>query len=82
MLSGPGPFTVHGAGFVPGATEVLVGTVALTQVAASPAPGQVSIDPSGTSLELSPPAEPAGTVLPVRVLVNGIESDPALWVTG
>ena len=82
VLSGPGPFTVHGAGFVPGATEVLVGTVALTQVAASPAPGEVSIDPSGTSLELSPPAEPAGTVLPVRVLVNGIESDPALWVTG
>ena len=24
---------------------------------------------------------PAGTVAPVRVRVNGIESDPALWVT-
>ena len=36
VLAGPSPFTVHGAGFIPGATEVLVGLVALTETAASP----------------------------------------------
>ena len=81
VLAGPAPFTVTGAGFVPGATDVLVGTVALTEAAAPPAPGEVSIDPSGTSFSFSPPAGPAGMVVPVRVRVNGIESDPALWVT-
>ena len=81
MLAGSAPFTVNGAGFVPGATEVLVGTVALTETAASPGPGEVSVDPSGTSFSFSPPAGPAGAVVPVRVRVNGIESDPALWVT-
>ncbi len=81
VLAGSAPFTVTGAGFVPGATDVLVGTVALTEAAAPPAPGEVSIDPSGTSFSFSPPAGPAGMVVPVRVRVNGIESDPALWVT-
>jgi hypothetical protein len=80
LLSGPIPYTVHGAGFLTGATEVLVGTVALTEVAASPAAGQVSVDPSGTSLEFSPPQGPTGMIVPVRVRVNGIESDPSLWV--
>ena len=81
MLTGPPPFTVTGAGFVPGATEVLVGTTALTETTATPGPGEVSVTPSGTSFSFSPPAGQAGTVLPVRVRVNGIESDPALWVT-
>ena len=36
VLAGPPPFTVHGAGFIPGATEVLVGLVALTETAGSP----------------------------------------------
>jgi len=45
------------------------------------AAGQVSVDPSGTSFSFSPPAGPAGTVAPVRVRVNGADSDPALWVT-
>ncbi|HTW02128.1 MAG TPA: DUF4255 domain-containing protein [Streptosporangiaceae bacterium] len=81
MLSGSAPFTVTGTGFVPGETEVLVGTAALAQVASSPAAGEVSVDSSGTSLSFSPPPGPAGTFLPVRVRVNGVESDPALWVT-
>ena len=78
VLTGPPPFTVTGAGFVPGATEVLVGTMALTETTASPGPGEVTL--SGTSFSFSPPAGQTGTVLPVRVRVNGIESDPALWV--
>jgi hypothetical protein len=81
VLAGLPPFTVHGAGFLPGATEVLVGMVALTDTAAVPAPGEVSIDPSGTFFSFSPPAGPAGMLAPVRVRVHGIESDPALWVT-
>ena len=81
VLAGPSPFTVQGAGFTPGATEVIVGMVALTDTAGSPAPGEVRIDPSGTSFSFSPPAGPAGTLAPVRVRVHGIESDPALWVT-
>jgi Pvc16 N-terminal domain len=81
VLPGSAPFTVTGAGFIAGATEVLVGTAALVEVAASPAAGEVSVDPSGTSFSFSPPAGAAGTVMPVRVRVNGIESDPALWVT-
>jgi hypothetical protein len=55
--------------------------VALTDTAAVPAPGEVSIDPSGTFFSFSPPAGPAGMLAPVRVRVHGIESDPALWVT-
>jgi hypothetical protein len=80
VLSGSAPFTVTGAGFTAGATEILVGTVALTSVSGTPAAGQVNIE-SATSFSFTPPAGPSGTVLPVRVRVNGIESDPALWVT-
>lgn len=69
VLTGSPPFTVTGTGFVPGATEVLAGTVTLTGV---------SVEES--SLIFSPPAGPTGTVLPVRVRVNGVESDPAVWV--
>ena len=77
---GTAPVHRDGAGLVPGATEVLVGTVALTETTASPEPGEVSFDSSGSSFSFSPPPGPAGTVLPVRVRVNGIESDPAVWV--
>ena len=81
VLAGPAPLTVHGAGFLPGATEVVVGMVALTETAGVPAAGEVSIDPSGTFFSFSPPAGTAGAVVPVRVRVHGVESDPALWVT-
>jgi hypothetical protein len=81
VLAGSAPFTVNGAGFVLGKTEVLVGTVALTETEAPPGAGEVSVKPSGTSFSFSPPAGPAGMVVPVRVRVNGIESDPAKWVT-
>jgi hypothetical protein len=80
VLTGSAPFTVHGAGFVPGATEVLVGAAALTSTAAVPAAGEFRVDPSGASFSFSP-AGPAGTIAPLRVRVNGVESDPALWVT-
>jgi Pvc16 N-terminal domain len=81
VLTGPGPFMVHGAGFIPGATEVLTGVTALTSTAAAPAAGEFSVDPSGTFFSFAPPAGPAGLTMPLRVRVNGVESDPALWVT-
>jgi hypothetical protein len=70
VLTGSAPFTVTGVGFVPGATEVLAGTVTLAGVSVAE-----------SSLTFSPPPAPAGPVLPVRVRVNGVESDPAVWVT-
>jgi len=81
VLTGAPPFTLNGTGFVPGATEVLTGTAALTETAASPGPGEFSVDPGGASLTFSPVPERPGTVVPVRVRVNGVESDPAVWVT-
>jgi hypothetical protein len=80
VLSGSAPFTVTGAGFTPGKTEVLAGTTALSVVSAAPTTGQVRLAPSGTSFAFAPPAGPSGTVLPLRVRVNGVESEPALWV--
>jgi Pvc16 N-terminal domain len=81
LLAGTAPFTVTGTGFTPDATQVLAGTAGLTRVAASPAAGQFTVDAAGGSLTFVPPTGPAGAVVPVRVLVNGVESDPALWVT-
>jgi len=84
VLSGAAPFAVTGAGFVAGATEVLVGTTPLTGTSGTPTAGEVSVDSSGASFSFAPPPPApgqAGAVLPVRVRVNGIESDPALWVT-
>jgi Pvc16 N-terminal domain len=73
-------FSVSGIGFLPGATEVLVGATELTETPAPPGPGQFSVAAPGTSFTFSLPPGPTGTVLPVHVRVNGIESDPALWV--
>jgi Pvc16 N-terminal domain len=81
VLTGPGPFTVPGAGFIPGATEVLIGAVALASTSSAPAAGEFRVDPSGASLSFTPPSDASGMTAPLRVLVNGIESDPAIWVT-
>ena len=80
VLSGAAPYTITGSGFVSGAADVFVGTEALAEIGAAPAAGQASLAASGNALSFTPPAGPAGTVLPLRVRVNGIESDPALWV--
>ena len=64
-----------------GATEVFIGSDPLAATTAAPTAGQVNVAASGASFQFAPPAGVAGTTLPVRVRVNGIESDPALWVT-
>ncbi len=80
LLTGSGPFTVNGTGFLRGMTEVLIGTSELTETAPPPGPGEFSIATSGASFTFSPPSGPAGVVRPVRVRVNGVDSDPALWL--
>jgi hypothetical protein len=80
VLTGPGPFTINGAGFLAGQTEISVGSASL--VAGSGA-GAFSVGAAGTSVSLQPPTEPAapaGTFLPVTIRVAGIETDPAFWV--
>jgi hypothetical protein len=78
LLQGSAPFTVRGVGLVPGgATEVLLGTVPLVPAKNPPGPGQVTV--RTTSFSFAPPGT-GGGVEAVRVLVNGVESDPAVWV--
>jgi len=81
VLSGSAPFTVTGAGFISGKTEVLVGTTPLASTSGTPAAGQVDVAVSGASFSFAPPPGPSGEVLPVRVRVSGVESQPAVWVT-
>lgn len=66
--------TIGGGGFVAGATEIVVGASAV------PA-NQIVVGAGGTSLSFPTPAGTAGSVEPVIVRVQGVESDPALWVT-
>jgi hypothetical protein len=65
---------INGGGFVADATEIVVGASAV------PA-NQIVVGAGGTSLSFPTPAGTAGSVEPVIVRVQGIESDPALWVT-
>jgi hypothetical protein len=78
----PGPvlagssFTITGQGFSPGDIDVSVGTTVVPS-------GVVTVNPAGTTLSFpfsAPPGVAAGTILPVRVRVAGVEADPALWL--
>jgi hypothetical protein len=80
VLHGTAPLTVSGAGFVAGSTRVLVGTVALSASPGPPGEGEFTVSVSGSSFAFSPPPG-AGAEVPVRVIVNGVESDRGLWVS-
>jgi hypothetical protein len=75
---GDGVFTVHGAGFVSRATEVLIGTVGLQETDAPPAAGQFLVDPSGTSVQFRLPATLASGDYPVRIRNRYFEAKP-VW---
>jgi len=76
-----GVYTVAGAGFVAGATEVLLGTVALGAASSgAPGPGEFRVD-GPTSVRFRAPAGVPAGVYGVRVRTAGVESAPAWWVT-
>jgi hypothetical protein len=75
-----GIYTVTGAGFVPGATQLYVGGVALAAMTPTDAtpngPGFFSVSKDGASLAFIKPAGlPAGLAV-LRVRVNGVEAPP------
>jgi hypothetical protein len=76
-----GGYTVAGAGFAVGALEVLLGTVALTEIGAgTPASGQFRVV-NATTVTFRPPAGLAPGLYGVRIRSNGVESAPAWWVS-
>jgi len=76
-LSGPGPFTLNGTGFVTGQTEVLMDAIPLGEGVAGP--GGFSINGTGTAITFTPPGLEAG-LYAVRIRVSQVESDPAWWL--
>jgi hypothetical protein len=75
-----GLFTVTGAGFVDGHTQVLLGTVALAQAAGPPGQGEFSIGGAGTTIDFRAPTVLAPGRYAVRIRVNDVEARPAWWV--
>jgi len=76
-----GIYTINGMGFTAGQTVVALGATALTS-GATAAPGQFTINATGSSITFQLPTAPA---LPtgkyfVRILVKGVEAPPSWWV--
>jgi hypothetical protein len=73
-----GLFTFTGAGFISGALELLLDTVALTAIApgGAPAAGEFAPNAAGTSISFRAPAGLAAGVYTVRLRVKGIEGPP------
>jgi len=74
-----GIYTVNGMGFAPGALEVLLETVSLSQNVAV-GPGQFDVNGAGTVIRFQLPTNLPNGRYGVRVRVNGVESPPAKWV--
>jgi len=70
---------LSGQGFVPGKTEVLLGSIKLVPVSGSPAAGQFQVV-SNTTIQLQLPTTISLGRYMVRVRVNQVESLPAKWV--
>lgn len=76
-----GLFSITGAGFMAGTTEVLLDTVPLAESAGAPAAGEFAVGAGGTTLDFRTPSSIPPGRYTVRVRVNGVESPPAWWVT-
>jgi hypothetical protein len=75
-----GTYTVNGMGFVPGSTEVLLDSLALTPVPAGPlSAGQFTVA-SASKLTFNVPANLPAGLYSVRIRVNQVESPPAVWI--
>lgn len=74
-----GTYTINGTGFSPGTLEVLLETVPLITSAAV-APGQFTLDGSGTAIRFQLPNNLPNGRYGVRIRVNQVESPPTKWV--
>jgi hypothetical protein len=74
-----GTYTVTGLGFVPGSTQVLLETVPLAYVTTPPVVGEFTVADAGTLTFQAPSGLKPG-MYGVRVLVNEVESPPAVWI--
>jgi hypothetical protein len=80
ILSASGnTYTLNGRGFSPGIIEVLLETVPL-RTGAIAAPGQFTVNGTGTEIHFQLPGDLPNGVYAVRVRVNQVESPPAKWV--
>ena len=80
LVQSGGIFSLTGAGFLSGHTEVLLGTVGLAEGGGPPSQGTFAIGGGGTTIDFAGPANLATGRYAVRVRVNGIESKPTWWV--
>lgn len=80
LVPAAGIFTINGIGFVGGNTEVLIGTVALTEAGGAPAAGEFDVNAGGTVMTFRLPGDLPSGLFGVRVRVNHVESAPAWWV--
>lgn len=68
-----GIYLLSGSGFIPGATELLIGSVALQSAGGAPGPGQFALVPAG--IAFVPPSSLKG-FFPVRVRVRSAGPPP------
>lgn len=75
-----GLYTINGAGLIGGATEVLIGTVRLEEVAGPPAAGEFDVNATGEAITFRLPANIPVGLHTVRIRVNHVESAPTWWI--
>jgi Pvc16 N-terminal domain len=75
-----GVFTLSGAGFIAGNTEVILSTIPLTATSSSPNAGEFNVNASGTVITFKLPASIVSGQYTVRIQVNQVESAPAWWI--
>ena len=75
-----GSYTLHGRGFIPGSTDVLLETVPLALSGGVLGKGEFIVQDANT-INFIPPAGLPKSHLAVRVRVNHVESDPSVWIS-
>ncbi|MCC6168595.1 MAG: DUF4255 domain-containing protein [Caldilineaceae bacterium] len=80
LLPAAGVYTVAGAGFVAGATELLLDSVPLAEVGGAPAAGEFAVSGPGTAITFRLPAVLGPGRYGVRVRANQVEADPSWWI--